>query len=51
MILKNVDRTTPQTRTQITIDADLLRGKLGIDRLGAADDREREPATSSPWLP
>jgi deoxyribodipyrimidine photolyase-related protein len=34
MILKNVDRLTPQTRTQITIDADLLRKKLGIDRGG-----------------
>lgn len=30
MILKNVDRLTPQTRTQITIDAELLRKKLGI---------------------
>lgn len=30
MILKNVDRMTPQARTQITIDADLLRKKLGI---------------------
>jgi deoxyribodipyrimidine photolyase-related protein len=30
MILKNVDRMTPETRTQITIDADLLRRKLGI---------------------
>ena len=32
MILKNVDRLTPQTRTQITVDANLLRRKLGIDR-------------------
>ena len=30
MILKNVDRMTDQARTQVTIDADLLRGKLGI---------------------
>lgn len=30
MILKNVDRMTPEARTQITIDADLLRKKLGI---------------------
>jgi deoxyribodipyrimidine photolyase-related protein len=30
MILKNVDRMTPETRTQLTIDADLLRRKLGI---------------------
>jgi deoxyribodipyrimidine photolyase-related protein len=30
MILKNLDRFTPQTTTQITIDADLLRRKLGI---------------------
>jgi deoxyribodipyrimidine photolyase-related protein len=30
MVLKNVDRITPQARTQITIDADLLRHKLGI---------------------
>jgi len=35
MILKNVDRMTPQFRTQITIDADMLRKKLGIVR----DDR------------
>ncbi len=37
MILKNVDRMTPQARTQVTIDAALLRKKLGIDR----DDRGR----------
>ncbi len=30
MILKNVDRMTPEARTQVTIDADLLRAKLGI---------------------
>ncbi len=30
MILKNVDRMTPQAQTQITIDADLLRHKFGI---------------------
>lgn len=30
MILKNVDRLTPETRTQITLDAALLRKKLGI---------------------
>ena len=30
MILTNVDRMTPEARTQITIDADLLRRKLGI---------------------
>ena len=30
MIMKNVDRLTPQTQTQITIDAALLRKKLGI---------------------
>jgi deoxyribodipyrimidine photolyase-related protein len=29
MILRNVDRLTPQARMQITIDADLLRKKLG----------------------
>jgi deoxyribodipyrimidine photolyase-related protein len=32
MILKNIDRMTPQARTQITVDADLLRKKLGINR-------------------
>jgi deoxyribodipyrimidine photolyase-related protein len=31
MILKNVDRLTPQERTQITIDAALLRKKLKIE--------------------
>jgi deoxyribodipyrimidine photolyase-related protein len=30
MILKNVDRMTPKARTQITIDANLLRKRLGI---------------------
>jgi deoxyribodipyrimidine photolyase-related protein len=30
MILKNVDRLTPQIQTQITIDANLLRKKLGV---------------------
>ena len=30
MIMKNVDRLTPQTQTQITVDAALLRKKLGI---------------------
>jgi len=30
MIMKNVDRLTPQIQTQITIDAALLRKKLGI---------------------
>jgi len=30
MILKNVDRMPPQARTQITIDANLLRKKFGI---------------------
>ena len=30
MIMKNVDRLTPQTQTQITIDAALLRKKLGM---------------------
>ena len=30
MILKNVDRLAPQARVQITIDAELLRKKLGI---------------------
>ena len=30
MIMKNVDRLTPQTQTQITIDAALLRKKFGI---------------------
>ena len=30
MILKNVDRMTPQAQAQITLDADLLRRKLGI---------------------
>ncbi len=34
MILKNVDRMTPRARTQITIDAALLRKKLGIDKEG-----------------
>lgn len=37
MILMNVDRMTPQARTQITIDASLLRKKLGIE----ADRRGR----------
>jgi deoxyribodipyrimidine photolyase-related protein len=32
MILKNVDRMTPQARIQITMDADLLRKKFGINR-------------------
>ena len=30
MILKNVDRLTPEVQTQITIDATLLRKKLGV---------------------
>lgn len=30
MMLKNVDRMTPQAQAQITLDADLLRRKLGI---------------------
>ena len=30
MIMKNVDRLAPQTQTQITIDAALLRKKLGM---------------------
>ena len=30
MMLKNVDRMTPEARTQITVDANLLRKKLGI---------------------
>lgn len=30
MMLKNVDRFTPEVRTQITIDANLLRKKLGF---------------------
>ena len=30
MILKNVDRMTPQAQAQVTLDADLLRRKLGI---------------------
>ena len=34
MILKNVDRMTPEARTQITVDAALLRRKLGIDNGG-----------------
>jgi deoxyribodipyrimidine photolyase-related protein len=33
MTLKNVDRLTPEARTQITTSADLLRQKLGIDRV------------------
>lgn len=33
MILKNVDRLTPQIQTQITIDANLLRKKLGVTPL------------------
>ena len=32
MILKNVDRMTAEARTQITIDADLLRKRFGITR-------------------
>ncbi len=32
MILKNVDRMTAEARAQITIDADVLRTKLGIDK-------------------
>lgn len=37
MILKNVDRLAPESRTQITLDADLLRRKFGIaaERPGA----------------
>lgn len=31
MMLKNLDRMTSEACTQITIDADLLRKKLGID--------------------
>jgi deoxyribodipyrimidine photolyase-like uncharacterized protein len=31
MIYKNVDRMTPQALTQVTIDAGLLRKKLGIN--------------------
>lgn len=31
MILKNVDRMTPESRTQITIDAGMLRKKFKID--------------------
>jgi deoxyribodipyrimidine photolyase-like uncharacterized protein len=31
MIYKNVDRMTPQVMTQVTIDAGLLRKKLGIN--------------------
>ena len=31
MIYKNVDRMTPQVMTQVTVDAGLLRKKLGID--------------------
>jgi deoxyribodipyrimidine photolyase-related protein len=30
MVLKNVDRLSPETRVQITVDADILRRKLGI---------------------
>ena len=36
MMLKNVDRLTPDARAQIAISADLLRRKLGIDRDDAA---------------
>jgi len=36
MILKNVDRMTPEARTQIRIDANLLRKKLGITRKAPA---------------
>lgn len=35
MILKNVDRMSPEARTQITIDADLLRKKMGISAAAA----------------
>jgi len=35
MILKNVDRMTTEARTQITIEAGLLRGKLGINAHGS----------------
>ena len=33
MILKNIDRMTPEARTQITTGADRLRQKLGIERV------------------
>jgi deoxyribodipyrimidine photolyase-related protein len=39
MILKHVDRMTPEARTQITIDADLLRKKLGIAPHSASPSR------------
>jgi len=32
MILKNLDRMTPDARTQLTIDAKLLRKRFGIER-------------------
>jgi len=36
MMLKNVDGMTPEARTQITIDASALRGRLGIGRVEGA---------------
>jgi deoxyribodipyrimidine photolyase-related protein len=39
MILKNVDRMTPEARTQITIDANILRKKLGITTPTASPNR------------
>lgn len=41
MILKNVDRLTPDARTQITSSAGRLRRKLGIDGTDAAAARPR----------
>jgi deoxyribodipyrimidine photolyase-related protein len=39
MILKNVDRMAPEVRTQITIDAEILRRKLGVSAETRGDGR------------
>lgn len=39
MILKNVDRMTPQAKTQITVDANLLRRRFGIEKKDRTSDR------------
>lgn len=44
MILKNVDRLTPEVCTQITIDAALLRKKLGIS---GGESRRDSPTSTS----
>jgi deoxyribodipyrimidine photolyase-related protein len=39
LILKGLDRLTPEARTQITIDAAALRTKLGIEQSPTKDER------------